>query len=383
MSQQQRAAELMSKAKANLLLEQPFFAAIVCSMNFEADENLPFKTLATDGKTIWYDPAFICSLSLPQAKWALCHEVGHIMWKHMFRRGERDPMLWNIAGDYIINQLLEDEKVGERVTQVNVCFDPALVARGGGTTEGVYDLLQQEYEKNGGSLGSGFGDQFDECRDASGSQADVSEQEAATSVMIAQAAQSAKMCGKLSQNIERFIERAGKPKVDWRFVLRRFFTSRAKIDYTWARPKRRFMADDIWLPSMGGVTMGECVVAVDESGSISEKELAEFAAEIADIKDSLRPIRLHVIYFHSHVSHVDTFEQDDPLEIKSHGTGGTAFSPIFAKVEELGLDPECCVVLTDLCCSDFGPQPGYPVLWVSNAADQAPWGEVVMMGSKL
>lgn len=384
MSELTVAAERMSKAKAGLILEHPFFAAIICGMEMIPDPDLttlPVPTLGTDGRKVWYYPPFIASLELEQAKWALCHEVGHVMWKHMFRRGERDPKLWNIAGDYIINQLLEDERVGKRVTQVKVFFDPQMVERGGGTTEGVYDLLQQECQGGGG--GAGGDEQFDACMDPSGSAADVSEAEAHVQVAIAQAAQAAKMCGKLSQKLERFIDAVMQPKVDWRYVLRRFVTQRAKIDYTWSRPKRRFIADDIWLPSMNGQTMGEIVVAIDESGSVSMEELQMFASEVAAIKDDTRPTRLHVVYWHSIVSHVDTFEQDDELEVKSHGSGGTIPRVIFEKVHEMGIDPACLVVLTDLYANDFGPEPGYPVLWVSTAADKAPWGEVVLMSNKL
>jgi hypothetical protein len=43
------------------------------------------------------------------------------------------------------------------------------------------------------------------------------------------------------------------------------------------------------------------------------------------------------------------------------------------------VDPIAAVVLTDLCCYDFGDQPEYPVLWVSTDETEAPFGEVVMM----
>jgi predicted metal-dependent peptidase len=59
-------------------------------------------------------------------------------------------------------------------------------------------------------------------------------------------------------------------------------------------------------------------------------------------------------------------------------SGGTRFSPIFSEIENRDIAPACVVVLTDLCCADFGPQPDYPVLWVStDPAGTAPWGEVI------
>jgi hypothetical protein len=48
-------------------------------------------------------------------------------------------------------------------------------------------------------------------------------------------------------------------------------------------------------------------------------------------------------------------------------------------MQEHGIDPVACVFLTDLCCSDFGDAPDYPVLWVSTESGTAPFGEVVLM----
>jgi predicted metal-dependent peptidase len=108
-----------------------------------------------------------------------------------------------------------------------------------------------------------------------------------------------------------------------------------------------------------------------------------FAAEVKAIHADMRPDALHVGYFHHAVTHVDTFTPDDTVEMTPAGTGGTAFSPIFERIDEMGVSPVCCVVLTDLLCSDYGPAPDYPVLWVvvpSRVKPAAPpFGDVVHM----
>jgi predicted metal-dependent peptidase len=196
---------------------------------------------------------------------------------------------------------------------------------------------------------------------------------------VQQAANAAKMCGKLGVALERFVSEALRPKVDWKAVLRRFVSMRAKVERSYSRPKRRFLAEDIYLPSLGGERLGEIVVAVDCSGSISPKEIDAFAAEIRAIKEDMHPSMLHVVYFHSEVCKHDAFGDDDELVIAPNGSGGTAFSPIFKFLVKEGIDPTCCVVLTDLCCNDFGDDPGYPVLWVSTYDGKAPWGDVIVM----
>lgn len=378
----QAAHQKMGKAKAALILEQPFFASLICSMEMIEDATLNPPTLATDGKRVWYHPGFVEGLNLAQAKWGLCHEVGHAVFAHMFRRGTRQPRRWNIAGDYIINQMLEDEKVGERIE--NTYLNPQLVTAGGGTTEGVYNLLPEEPDGGGQGNGTGAagGQSWDDCRDSGGSDADKAQAEAEMKVNVAQAAQAARMCGNLSKTLEQFIDGALKPKIDWRDVLRRFIAVRAKIEHTYAKPKRRWVAEDLFLPSLGGNAMGEILIAVDQSGSVTEQEVLEFKAEICAIHSDVRPAKTHIFYFDSKVDRTETYEPDDEPDIRRYTTGGTAFSPIFRKCAELDLEPVCCVVLTDLCCGDFGPAPNYPVLWITTMAEVAPWGQVVQMNPR-
>ena len=138
------------------------------------------------------------------------------------------------------------------------------------------------------------------------------------------------------------------------------------------------MSQGMYLPSVSGEALGELCFAIDTSGSIGEDELNQFASEIIKVYQDLSPKKIHVIYFDSVVCHYDCFEDDEPV-IKPHGGGGTAFSPIFRFMQDKDIDPVACVVLTDLCCDDFGDEPAYPVLWVSNMKGDAPWGEIVYM----
>lgn len=374
------AADMMSRAKSKLIMFHPFFAAIICSLPISEDNSIP--TMATNGKWVKYNSNFVQALSIEELVFVLCHEVGHVMFVHPFRRQHRDPMGWNIAGDFIINNLLVSDNVG--TMPANGLHDPALVEKGGGTTDGVYDLLPDQMKNGGSNWQPGEkGMPMDQCMDSGGDAAEQAAAEADAKVMVAGAANAAKVQGKLSANLQRLVDHALKPKVAWQDVLRRFISTKAKVDYTYARPKRRFLAEDLYLPSLGGQRMGDILIAVDCSGSIGQQELNEFAAEMRAIKEDCLPANMHVLYFDSRVCHYDKFGSDDELTVAPHGGGGTAFSPIFAYAEEHDIDPVCCVVLTDLYCSDFGPPTSYPTMWVSTHSDQAPWGEVIMMKDRM
>lgn len=372
-------SEKISKAKSKLIMSSKtaFFAAIVCNMEITEDNSFP--TMATNGKWVKYNSDFVNSMTLDETIFVLCHEVGHMIFGHVFRRGNRCAKRWNVAGDYIINDLLISDNIGSMPE--GGLHDAALVASGGHTTDGVYALLP---DMSGGGEGDGdgyAGTDIDVCLDASGDPAEQAEAEAQAKVMIAQAAQVAKMQGGLSTNLARLVDAALKPIVPWRDVLRRFVTARAKVEYTYARPKRRFVSQDLYLPSLGGEAMGDILIMVDCSGSITPDQLNQYSSECNAIKQDVRPSNVHVIYFDSVVCGYDKFGPDDELTMTPHGGGGTAFSPAFAYALDKGIEPACCVVLTDLCCSDFGPAPAYPVLWVTTDRVDAPWGEIVEMKS--
>lgn len=369
----QDVAKRISKAKTALILEHPFIGSVALNMPMSIDNSVP--TAATNGKRVLFNEEFCNGLSDEELKFLVAHECMHPMLEHNFRRGERDTYKWNQAADYVINKLLTDEGIGKMPAQG--LLDDNIYKQGGGTSDGIFNLLPDTPEDGQGN--GGQGQPLDSCEDGQGSPAEVSQQQAEWKVKVAQAAQSAKMMGKMSAGLERLVDEILKPKVDWRDVLQRFVVKCRSDQRSWARPNRRFLSQGLYLPSVSGESLGEIAFAVDCSGSIGQDEINQFASEITTVWQDQRPTKVHVIYFDSEVSHYDEFGQDDEPVVKPHGGGGTAFSPVFKYMTEHGIEPVACIFLTDLCCDDFGDAPDYPVLWVSTHDDKAPFGEVVMM----
>ena len=375
----------LAKARTALVLEQPFIGTLALNMEIRVSDRFP--TAATNGKWIDFNPKFCEELCDEQLKFLMAHEVFHPMFEHNFRLKGRNPKKWNMAGDYVINQLLTDEKIGKFIE--GGLLNKATYDAGKGTTDGIYDILPEPDGpggNNGGSSGNpgnggnpipGTGDDVVE---ADGSPAEVEQAKAEMKVQVAQAAQAAKMMGKLSANMERLVGSVLQPKVDWREVLRKFVQRQKNDTRSWARPNRRMASLGMYLPSISGEVLGEIVFAIDCSGSIGQRELDEFAAEIRYVWEDMFPTKLHVVYFDSEVCHYDKFERGDDLFVKPHGGGGTAFSPIFRYIDQHQITPAATIVLTDLYCNDYGPAPEYPVLWVVNSGKtDAPWGECVKM----
>jgi predicted metal-dependent peptidase len=369
---EKRIDRLLAKARTALVLEHPFIGNIALNLPFVIDYTC--RTAWTNGKRIGYNPYFMDSFGDEERKFVVAHECLHPMLDHNFRRGERQGKRWNKAGDYVINQLLTDESIGKMPTFA--LLNPQLYQAGNQTTDGIYNLLPDEPDEGGGGDGT---EAMDDCQDGGNTPAEKAQQQAEWKVRVAQAAQAAKMMGKMSAGLERLVNDVLAPKVDWRDVLRKFVEKCRTDERSWARPNRRFLSQGLYLPSISGESLGEIAIAVDCSGSIDDKILAQFAGEINAIKEDGNPTKIHVVYFDSEVSHYESYGRDDTLDIKAHGGGGTAFSPVFQYFTEHDIEPVACVFLTDLCCDDFGDMPSYPVLWVSTDEGDAPFGEVVVM----
>lgn len=373
----------LAKARAGLIITQPFFASLLLPMPITEDSSIP--TMATDGDSILYNPEWTDSLTLEETTFVLAHETLHCVFDHMGRRGSRTPNRWNQAADYLINDLLIKDKIGKMPK--GGLHNPQLVAAGKETDIGIYNLIPVEDEQKGCGQPGGA---MDQVRDAGSEQgtkpvdaATAAQKSAEMKVKVIQARNIAKMQGKLSAGVERLVEGLIQPKVDWKEELRKFAMERTKTDYTFARPKRRFLSQDLYLPSLSGEKVGEITVGVDCSGSVTNALLAAFSAEIKAICEDVKPSKLHVIYFDSRVCHTESFELGEEIRLKMHGGGGTAFSPVFKHIDKQIEQPIAVVMLTDLECDDFGKKPDYPVLWacIDKRAKQSqvPFGEVIFV----
>jgi predicted metal-dependent peptidase len=368
----------ITKAKVQLVYDHPFFATLLLGMALVEDKSC--QTMATDGETIFFNSEYMSTLTLPETTFILAHEVMHAVFEHAFSIGEKDAENWNIATDLVINGLLVKEKLG-RMPKGGL-LDDAFVSKGNGTAEGVYRLLPAKPKDNSPKPDNGLdGAPLDDLRKPSGDDSQLSDKQTEMKVKVSQACDVAKMAGNLSAELARLVDDIIKTETDWRSVLRRFFTERAKETYSFARPKRRFLGDDLYLPSLVGERLGSIVVAVDCSGSIDGASLARFNGELSGIVEDTRPSQVKVVYFDSKVLKVETFGPDDTFKLSPIGGGGTAFSPIFESINADDTAPTAVIVLTDLACDDFGPMPDYPVLWASTDTrrDAVPFGEVTLI----
>ena len=367
----------VSRAITRLVVKHPFFGSLALSLRVEADTSI--GTMCTDGKSILWNPDFVDAHDQEEIVGVMAHEVLHVTFKHMLRRGKRDPVLWNIACDFAINPILKDNdlfKLPEAALDNSEYH--------GLNAEAIYGRLPEDAAEKY-SQGSGFGEVSD-ASDGNGnapSEAEVKQMEADIDSKVMMAANGAKAVGNLPSAIKELIEVMKRSQVDWRDCIRRFVGGDQPDDYSMRKPHRRmYHTSRIVAPSIQMVGAGDVVIGIDTSGSVSKVELSYFLGELNAISADIKPQSVTVITCDMTVQTVRRYEQGEEIEmIEVNGRGGTLVRPVFDYIEENNINVDNMVYFSDMCISDYPECPHYPTMWVSAYAigSPAPWGETVFL----
>ena len=326
-----------------------FFATLALRLTPEVDWSC--GTMATAGRSLAYDPGFVCGLSSDEAP-------GFTLPPSRIVPGE-DRYAHLPAGKSadVYYDLLADRSRSDSPD------DPGKSSDGG----------SEESDDPGGCGG---------VKNPKGDLPSDAEQVAAEwQVAVAQAEQAAKGRGQLPAGLARTVDDVVRPAADWRAVLRAFVSSHARNDYSWARPNRRFIAHGLYLRGLRSQELGDVALAVDTSGSVGPAELAAFAAEADAILSSF-DCTAAVAYHGAAVQKVESWQSTDgPLVLTPVGGGGTSHVCVFDRLAASGLSPACAVCPTDLDTEFPTAPPDVPVLWavVGGNNSQPPFGRRVTL----
>ncbi len=417
----EQARETLIKARMSLLFKHPFFGQLALRLTLTPASRQWCPTAATDGKKFYYNPAFILELDDKENVFLVAHELGHCIYEHFMRREGRDPKLWNIAGDYIINNTLETDVVQKGdyarvITYVKPFLDQKYA---GWSTEEVYDDLLEQQQNGGkpeedGDLvdvhidmdGSGGGGEEGDgvevpgqgSSGAGGDDGDgdglagrpnpLSEEEKKQlgnemkDAMI-QAAQSAG-AGNVPGDMKRMIKDLLEPQMDWREIIRAQVESSLKSNFTFLRPNRKGWHMGAVLPGMDRDMMIDVALAIDTSGSISQTMLTEFVSEIAGIMEQYEDYRIRIWQFDTNVYGYDEFTHDDGRDIREYdikGGGGTDFDVNWTYMKDNEIEPDQFIMFTDGQPWNSWGDPDYcDTVFLINTAygkPEAPFGQTV------
>ena len=359
-----QARERLVTARVGLLLRHSFFGNLATRMKLvNADEWC--STAATDGRTFYYNSRFIMMLKTKEVEFLFGHEVLHVVYDHMDRRGSRDPQMWNIADDYAVNADLKRHKVGQFITTVPCLYEQKY---DGKPAEEIYDDLMKNVQKidinslidqmiddhmdnegDGDSEGDGDKEGKNKSKRPSMNPEERERIRQEVKQAIIAAAQSAE-AGTLPKGVERLVRQATNPIMPWRELLQVNLTSAIRNDYSWTRPSRRSWHMDAIMP---GMTPGEEIdvtIAIDMSGSISNSQAQMFLGEIGGMMDSFDGYKVHVFCFDTDTYNPKDFDNENMESIEEYepmGGGGTDFDCIFTYLKENAISPKRLVVFTD------------------------------------
>jgi predicted metal-dependent peptidase len=387
--------EKLITARVGLLLRASFFGNLATRLKLvNADEWC--STAATDGRHFYYNSRFIDMLRPKEIEFLFGHEVLHCVYDHFGRRGDRDPMLFNVANDYAVNGDLKKHRVGEFITSVPCLYDSKYEGK---SSEEIYDDLYENAEKiNLSDLidkllddhldGEGDSDSDDDGdeKDGRGKKPKLSAEERQKirdeikeAVLAAAAASDG--AGNLPAGVKRLIQDMTAPKMNWRELLRMQLESTIKSDFTWMRASRRGWHMDAVMPGMKNDELIDIAIGIDASGSIDERMLKDFLSETQGIMDQFQSYKIHIFTFDTRVYNPAQYNSDNldticDYEVK--GGGGTDFDAIYNYLKEEQIEPKRLVVFTDgYPFGSWGDENYADTVWIihGNTTVVPPWGQ--------
>jgi predicted metal-dependent peptidase len=385
--------EKLVTARIGLLLRHPFFGNLATRLKL-VDASDWCATLATDGRNFYYNNDFVNKLKPKEAEFGFAHEVLHNVFDHMGRRGSRDPQLSNIAADYATNQILKDERIGEVPSFIKIFQDNKYRGK---SYEEIYDELYEKAEKiDLSQLGELLDEHMDDGsddQDGDGEEQDgsgkgrprlteaekkaIKDEIKEAMVAAAQAAGA----GRVPAGVARMIQSFTEPKMDWRQLLRMNIQSILKSNFSFSRPNRKSQHCGAVLPGMMNEETVDVSVAIDMSGSISDKMAKDFLSEVKGIMDEYQDFKLDLWCFDTGVYNYAKFTGDNADEIMSYevkGGGGTDFDANWDFMKHEGIEPKRFIMFTDgYPCGSWGDENYCETLFIihGNESIISPFGQ--------
>jgi len=386
--------EKLITARVGLLLKHPFFGNLATRMKL-VDASEWCNTLATDGRTFYYNNGFVNKLNPKEAEFGFAHEVLHNVFDHMGRRDSRDPTLSNIAADYAANQILKDERIGVVPSFIKIFQDDKYRGK---SYEQIYDELYEKAEKiDIGSLGElldehldgedgdgGDGEDGDDNGKGKGRPKLTAEEKKQIRDEIKEAVMAAAQsagAGRVPAGIRRMITDFTEPKMDWRQILRMNIQSIFKSNFSFSRPNRKSQHCGAILPGMMNEETIDVSVAIDMSGSISDVMAKDFISEVKGIMDEYKDFKLNLWCFDTEVYNYASFSSDNADDIMSYevkGGGGTDFDANYEFMKREDINPKRFIMFTDgYPCGSWGDEDYCESLFVIHGNDSivAPFGQ--------
>ncbi len=339
--------------KIKMMRNMPFFGDIMMRLPVVEDESIP--TACTNGIRIRYNPVFFDTLTEGQCNYVMLHEVMHVLLLHSVRRGPRKPHLWNIACDFMVNDILDC--MTNDIVNFNIpfqrpekgCFNASLMHYR--SAESVYARLIKE---NKGKEGIRYYTTLVIARPED--LEDNDEQDAETIEIIVY---------NLLENAKKYILRGKEhyipeeiwelnltesKRLPWNKLLIDHLVEREDEESSYTTPERKYIHMDMIIPGCGRLDdeLGEIWAFIDCSGSIEADEMNQFITQLCRIAKEYH-CSYNIAFWDVQVSDVyrNIRTADQILKCIPRSSGGTDINCVYSYLEDNKIKPELMLILTD------------------------------------
>jgi predicted metal-dependent peptidase len=354
-----------ARARSWFMSSFPLLGSLAASFELIEDtalcQRLQITVAAVDdeAKEIYINPG--AGLDEAEARFVMAHELLHVGLRHQARRQGRDPYLWNVACDYVVNGWLVEMGVGE-LPQFGALHDPALK---GMSAENIYDLIvtdMRRYRKlatlRGVGLGDMLGGEREWWRHGEGLSLDAFYRRCLAQGLDYHQSEGR---GLLPLGLVEEIRALEQPPIAWDVELARWFDahfSPLEQRRSWLRLSRRQSSTpDIprprWVPREtmeDGRTFG---VVLDTSGSMDRKLLAKALGAIASYAVARDVPRVRVVFCDA-VAYDEGYMSPEAISerVRVRGRGGTVLQPgieMLERAEDFPKDGPLLIITDGEC----------------------------------
>src|SRR5690554_160779 len=351
----------IEKARTNIFIKDSFLGYILQHIKINIVEK--GTTAYTDGKEIYFTEDFLESLDLEATTFVLMHELLHIVLKHVNRIKNKNRLVYNIATDYIINEML---------------------IRAGYKSGNLKDMLISKKARYNHSAEQVYSQIINDYHDEFKSFSDHSKWEATNSDFIDEIIDRAIEKGyetSLTGLRSQILINKVKTKINYTNLLYKYIQKEV-YNYTTSRIDTRF--NDVIIPKFmeADYSLNDIWILFDVSGSIGKKELNEYFSNLKPIFNAFKKLNINISFFSGFTTEpkkIKNEKQFKELLKKVETNYQTSFKSIFEVGDKFyKKQPNLLIIFTD--GMDDYPIIGkkYNIIWmIDNNNVIPPYGRVI------
>ena len=402
--------DILMTARCRLITTNPWYGTMASMMEWKESTRVPtmgVRIVAGGTVEALYNRDFCDKLDIQEITAVIRHEIDHIVALHPLRFGSYNFARYCIAADLVVNG--PEGRPHIKGLPKGMLYIPNWISDSS-TTEEVYAQLEKNKDKCPACAGAGKVDQnvtdgngktskqkvdCPVCKgNSSMSVADVegvfmtdhdiwvsstANEDEAKQQVLNMVEQSTQQAGNMPGHLESYLANLQKATVNWKAVLKDVVgRDCGGKRSTYARVNRRH--PEFGVKGFSSHAQTPLIVAVDTSGSMSDKDLEMVFTEIEAMSHKFK---IHVIQFDHGVKCCDKYHRGDWRNIKIQGRGGTDFHSLIAWMKEKRMVGKVNIILTDGYAS-WPEDPKFRVIWaiVQNGDSKIPWGDLVEVNYK-